>query len=109
MNPGKMIHNIITCDEEVGSGTVDAAGGRFFSPIDPIPGYTSHMKMGGASMGDPVLGLAETARTFAIPAREASGDVVKSNPKVEELLEQCVKDGAVPILHSVFGSKTGIT
>lgn len=50
--------NIVTCNEEVGSGTLDASGGRFFSPIDPIPGYTGHME-GGAKMSDPLLDMAD--------------------------------------------------
>ena len=35
-NHGKQILNIVTCNEEVGSGTLDAAGGKFFSPIEPL-------------------------------------------------------------------------
>ena len=69
------IMNIVTCNEEVGSGTLDASGGRFFSPIEPIPGYTSHME-GGAGMSDPVQGLANNVETIAINARHASGEVV---------------------------------
>jgi len=52
------ISNIVTCNEEVGSGTLDASGGLFFSPVEPIPGYTSHME-GGADMHDPLLELAD--------------------------------------------------
>lgn len=39
LNQGKPICNIVTCNEEVGAGTLGAAGGKFFSPIEPIPGY----------------------------------------------------------------------
>lgn len=71
--------NIVTCNEEVGSGTLDAAGGRFFSTLEPIPGYASHIE-GGPKMSDPVLGLGEGVETIAIPARAPSGEVVDSNP-----------------------------
>ena len=40
LNEGKEIVSVVTCNEEVGSGTLDAAGGRFFSPVEPIQGFT---------------------------------------------------------------------
>lgn len=40
LNQDKNIVNIVTCNEEVGSGTLDAAGGKFFSAVEPITGYT---------------------------------------------------------------------
>ena len=101
------IVNIVTCNEEVGSGTLDASGGRFFSPIEPIPGYTSHME-GGAGMSDPVQGLAEGIETFAIPARHPNGDVVDAKLQIEEAMAKAYSKGATPILHTVYGSKTGI-
>lgn len=58
LNPGKEVVNIVTCNEEVGSGTLAAAGGRFFSAVEPIPGYHPHIE-GGPKMNDPVLDLAE--------------------------------------------------
>ena len=39
LNKGKSVCNIVTCNEEIGAGTLGAAGGKFFSPIEPIPGY----------------------------------------------------------------------
>ena len=45
-NKGKDVLNIVTCNEEVGSGTLNAAGGRFFSALEPIPGYNSHLTCG---------------------------------------------------------------
>lgn len=41
LNKGKKVANIVTCNEEVGSGTVAASGGRFFSDVEPIPGFTT--------------------------------------------------------------------
>lgn len=52
-NEGKDIVSVVTCNEEVGSGTFDAAGGRFFSAVEPIPGFTK----GDVDMGSPVEGL----------------------------------------------------
>ncbi|KAJ1482974.1 hypothetical protein T484DRAFT_1802191, partial [Baffinella frigidus] len=31
LDKGRKVVNIVTCDSEVGSGTLDAAGGRYFS------------------------------------------------------------------------------
>lgn len=81
LNKGKEVVNIVTCNEEVGSGTLDAAGGQFFSDIEPIPGFTEHME-GGANIGDAVLGLKDGVETIAIPARAPSGEVVDSKPIV---------------------------
>jgi hypothetical protein len=105
LNKGKPICNIVTCNEEVGSGTLDAAGGKFFSPIEPIPGYTA----GETSNGDPLTGLADGVRTIAINARHESGDVISPYAQVNQLLQDCEASGELPVIHTVYGSKTGIT
>lgn len=87
LNKGKKITNIVTCDQEVGSGTLDAAGGRFFSALEPIPGYTEVMP----KMSDPVDGLAQGVETIAIGARHKSGEVVDSNVQIADALDQCDK------------------
>jgi hypothetical protein len=97
-NDGKPITNVVTCNEEVGSGTLDASGGRFFSPLEPIPGFSDHME-GGPKMSDPVLGLGEDVETVAVPARAPSGEVVDSNPEVQSTLDRCKDTGRVPIVH----------
>ena len=94
---------MVTCVEEVGSGTLGASGGRFFSTLEPIPGYTS----GNVEMHDPLQGL-EFVETVAINAREKTGDVVDADSRIKETLERVAAENAVPIVHSVFGSKTGI-
>ena len=48
LNKDKDVCNIVTCNEEIGAGTLGAAGGRFFSPIEPIPGYAIE----GTEIGD---------------------------------------------------------
>ena len=59
-------------------------------------------------MSDPLLGLGDGVETIAIPARAPSGGVVDSNPEVHEVLSKCKESGRVPVVHSVYGSKTGI-
>lgn len=65
LNEDKAILNIVTCNEEVGSGTLSAAGGRFFSDLEPLPGFTTTP----VDMDDPLEGLAEGVKTVAINAR----------------------------------------
>mmetsp|Transcript_5386 Transcript_5386/g.9049 ORF Transcript_5386/g.9049 Transcript_5386/m.9049 type:complete len:484 (-) Transcript_5386:110-1561(-) len=107
LNPQRQIMNIVVCNEEVGSGTLDAAGGRFFSGLEPIPGFTSYAD-DGVDMGDPVMGLGEDVQTHAVIARNPDGSVVESDAQIEKKLESCKSSGMIPICHSVFGSKTGI-
>ena len=55
LNEGQDVVNVVTCNEEVGSGTLDAAGGKFFSDLEPITGFTS----GNVKMSDPLEGMAD--------------------------------------------------
>ena len=69
----KSFLNVVTCNDEVGSGTLDAAGGKFFSALEPI-------NVGcGAQSGDGVQGLSSNVSHYAIAARHASGEVVSPN------------------------------
>ena len=86
---------------------MDAAGGQFFSGLEPIPGYTDYIT-GDVNIGDGLLGLKEGVETVAVPARAPSGEVVDSKPIVQEGLDKCKAEGKIPVVHSVYGSKTGI-
>mmetsp|Transcript_47805 Transcript_47805/g.74602 ORF Transcript_47805/g.74602 Transcript_47805/m.74602 type:complete len:233 (+) Transcript_47805:90-788(+) len=52
LSKGRKIVNIVTCDKEVGSGTLDAAGGRYFSDTVPLPDADD--KVGEKITGKPV-------------------------------------------------------
>jgi hypothetical protein len=84
---GKQFLNIVTCNEEVGSGTLAAAGGKFFSPIEPLQ-YAP-----GAANGSNLEGLAENVDNFAIAARHASGEVVQANEDILKALQKCEDAG----------------
>ena len=99
----RRITNIVTCNEEVGSGTLDASGGRFFSTLEPIPGYTD-----GVEMHQAVQDLGENVQTIAINARLSTGEVIDPETEIQNELQRIFKKNEIPILHSVFGSKTGI-
>jgi len=105
LNGGKAIVNVVTCNEEVGSGTLAAAGGKFFSPVEPIEGFTD----GSKKNGDEVEGLAADVSTVAVDSRTPEGSVVDASPKIKDVLESCVGKDVVPIVHTVMGSKTGIS
>mmetsp|Transcript_30261 Transcript_30261/g.59091 ORF Transcript_30261/g.59091 Transcript_30261/m.59091 type:complete len:496 (+) Transcript_30261:65-1552(+) len=105
LTKGRKIVNIVTCDSEVGSGTLDAAGGKYFSPVVPLP----EDGMMAAAMGDPVKGLAENVETVSIAARDmGDSSVVCAKAGVQEAVDNCASEGSVPIVHCVLGSKTGI-
>jgi hypothetical protein len=63
---------------------------------------------GGPKMSDPLTDFGEGVETVAIPARSPEGHVIDSNPEVVKALGKCKESDRVPIVHSVFGSKTGI-
>jgi hypothetical protein len=105
LTKGRKIVNIVTCDSEVGSGTLDAAGGKYFSPVVPLPEDGMEVK----AMGQPVQGLAENVETVSIAARDmGDSSVVNAKDGVQEAVDKCAKEGSVPIVHCVLGSKTGI-
>lgn len=106
LNKGRKVVNVVTCDAEVGSGTLDAAGGCYFSDVVPLPdAATEGMKLNK----QPLEGLAEDVETVAIPARDKSkGDVFDATDRVQEVVDRCAADKSVPIVHCVQGSKTGI-
>lgn len=99
--------NIVTCDSEVGSGTLDAAGGRYFSEVVPLPQSETATK--DKLMSTPVEGLAASVECVAIPARcKTSSSIVDSSDPVQNIVDRCAREEAVPIVHCVHGSKTGI-
>jgi hypothetical protein len=107
LNPGKPVTNVVTCNVEIGSGSLAAAGGKFFSPVEPIPSYHSHID-GGPKVNDPVNELADNVETVAINARKPTGEVINADSEIEAALKTCQEKSSVPIIHSVWASKTGI-
>lgn len=76
LNPGKPILSVVTCHEEVGSGTLNASGGKLFSNYEPLP----HLGDGIQKKdGDPVRGLDKDVETLLILARAKSGEVINSD------------------------------
>lgn len=73
LNPGKKITNILTCNDEVGSGSKNGASGKFFMNLEPHPGYHDHL--GPNKKGKPLLELGDDVECIDVKARQPNGDV----------------------------------
>lgn len=73
LNPGKKITNVLTCNDEVGSGCKNAAYGRFFMNLEPHPGYHEHL--GPNKKGKPLLELGDDVDCIDVKARQPDGEV----------------------------------
>ena len=105
LNPGKEIRNLVTCKDEVGAGTLNGANGKYFSSVDPIEGFTDSPK----KYGDDLNQVADGVEIWTVQAREPNGDEADNLPPMNEMMLDCNENGRVPIVHTVYGSKTGIT
>jgi len=97
---GKKIVNICTQLKEVGAGTNVAAGGTYFSTHAPLYGKVPDGVTRLKGFGED--GLTEVS----IPARERDGSVLDASAMAAEIAKK--ESDAYPILHGVFGGKTGL-
>jgi len=97
LHPNKGIMNGVVQLNEIGAGTAPASVGKFFSDYAPFLG----------KHGLEVLpGFAEV-EGFVVPAREKDGKVVNGSKAMERLISEQLAIGKYPIIHGVFGGKTG--
>jgi hypothetical protein len=94
------ISNGITQLREIGAGSAPAAVGEYFSTHAPLKGKLS----------DDVKYLSgfEGLDGINIPAREQNGDAIDASKKMDEFVTTSLAAGSYPIVHGVFGGKTGI-
>ena len=97
--PDVTIQNGVTQLNEIGAGTAPAAVGEYFSTHAPFIG-----ELNGLKKLDGFGGI----EGCIIPARTKDGDVVNSSLKMKEFTDECLKIGHYPIVHGVFGGKTGV-
>ncbi len=97
--PNASIKNGVTQLNEIGAGTAPAAIGEYFSTHAPFIG-----KLNGLKKLEGFDGI----EGCIIPARTKEGDVVNASLKMKEFTNDCVKNGHYPIVHGVFGGKTGV-
>jgi hypothetical protein len=95
------LHNILLGADEVGSGCIHSAHGRFFAQETAL----------GASVtpGEPVPGLGERVSIEDVPVRDALGHAFTS-ACIRDRIEQGIEGNpdAHVLVHVVHGSKTGL-
>jgi asparagine synthase (glutamine-hydrolysing) len=94
------ISNGVTQLREIGAGTAPASVGEYFSTHAPLKGKLDEdtTRLSGFDNCDGI----------AIPARETNGDVVDASQKMDEFMASAIAKGSYPIVHGVFGGKTGM-
>lgn len=98
IRPGVKITNGITQVKEIGAGSAPAAVGRFFSTCAPLKGRIEQTHLAGF---DSIDGT-------AISAREVDGSVVTASEQMDEFMRTALEREKYPIVHGVFGGKTGL-
>lgn len=98
------IHNILLGADEVGSGCIHSAYGRYFAEETALGIATR--------TGDPVPGLGDThVDMIDIPVRDAEGRA-KPSGWIAEAMDRAIAgaaaDGRHVLVHIVHGSKTGL-
>ncbi len=95
------LHNVLLGADEVGSGCIHSAHGRYFAKETAL----------GASVapGDPVAGLGERVTIEDVPVRDALGHAFTS-ACIRDRIEQDIDAAADAhaLVHVVHGSKTGL-
>jgi len=99
--------NILTGKGEIGSRPLLAASGRFFSKDEPNPGYASGLGI-GAIKNTPISGIHDGLEVVALQSRDLNGKIMDNSNDINDAVLRCETDGIIPILHSVYGSSTGI-
>lgn len=102
--PKEKLINIVVAPDEVGGGTVHAAGGRHFGTRTPLGA--------DARQGEPISGLeAESIDVVCVPIRDRDGSRLVPE-ELKERVESAVKEAMAVadrvILHIVDNTKTGV-
>jgi len=94
------IVNGVTQLREIGAGSAPAAVGEYFSTHAPLKG----------KLPDDAKYLSgfDGLDGITIPAREKNGDAIDASQKMDEFVSTSLANGSYPIVHGVFGGKTGI-
>ena len=98
INPDLDIYSLITCPEELGSGSNSAIEGRYFFKTNQFGG---DVNLGGAISNEFNI---ECAR-FA--ARDSDGEIVNHSRKIQDVIHSKYKTHSVNA-NMVIGSKSGI-
>ena len=95
------LHNVLLGADEVGSGCIHSAHGRFFAQETALGIATT--------TGDPVPGLGERVTIEDVPVRDSLGHAYAS-ACIRDRIEQGIEGAgeAHALVHVVHGSKTGL-
>jgi hypothetical protein len=97
LHPEKQCQNIITCPEELGSGSQIAAQGKY---------YSEYNQFGEAVGKSELIGGKITPDVYMLPARDENGCIIDNHNKLKQVIEN---DPDTPkIVSLVYGSKSGI-
>jgi hypothetical protein len=97
------VHNILLGADEVGSGCVHSAHGRFFAAETALGEPVT--------AGQPVPELGDRVTLIDVPVRDAAGHARDSGSimaAMTEAAESARADGRHALIHVVHGSKTGL-
>lgn len=101
---GQGIDSILLGADEVGSGCIHSASGRYFAAHTPI-GFA-------CSAGEPIGASAqEQVRLVTVPVRGAGGNPMPSEDillEIAAVVDRALAAGRTPLIHVVHGSKTGL-
>ena len=98
MNPDKPIFSVVTCPEELGTGSNTAILGKYF--------FGTNQFEENVEKGDQIHPDVNIIQQ-AFPARDEEGNILNHKTKILELIDQKSKDHQV-IANLVIGSKSGI-
>ena len=98
-NDNVVIKNGVTQLNEIGAGSAPASIGKFFSTHAPFIGVLDGLK---------TLEGFDGFEGVQIPARTDEGGVVDAALMMKNFTEECIQSGHYPIVHGVFGGKTGV-
>ena len=97
----KKIVNVVTQKREIGAGSSVAAGGEYFSTHTPLYG---RLREDSNDLLDGFDNIVEVS----VLAREDDGTVIDASAVAAEVARRAESEGAYPIVHGVFGGKTGL-
>ena len=98
LHPTKKIANGVTQLNEIGAGTALASTGEFFSTYAPFLGANDEKYLSGF----------EGINGCVVPARTSDGEIIDASEKMNEYCAQQLEQQNFPIIHGVFGGKTGV-
>lgn len=97
LNPNKRIVNIVSCPEELGSGSMYASKGRFYANFNQ---FGDRVEKG--ELVDPE----RTCEVYSLDARDPSGKILNRSQAIQDIILSHQDASVIGSL--VFGSKSGI-